>query len=578
MRTPNLLAVPIVAGLALLISQPCPAGDAPSKEKIDKLVEQMGSGEFVERETATKELAAIGVPALEALRKAAKSEDAEVRKRAEELLPKIERAAESARVLAPKRVRLVYKETPLKEALADFQKQSGYSIDLHDPDGKLKERKITLDTGETTFWHAVALFCDKADLTEASMAELMQAQRPQQGGFPVPLPEQQFKPLLPGANPAALQKGRSGMPGTTAMNAQVILKEGKPKKLPTDDRSAIRIRALTKSDLFGNAPEGEIILPLEVSPEPKLQWEALQSIHIDKAVDDRDQDLMQVIPQVEGVVGVAGAPAGLQMQMAMRMQMQKQMQMQMRRRAFHMMGGAPSQQVSIQFKKGAKEAKSLKELKGSITAQMLTEAQPMIVADKLKSGESFKGKEGGFIKIVEVKSEKQETTVRLEFEQPPFDKVMPAQQNVMPVFVGGGAAPIRIRAVPARKIIPPPAPAGPPPAGLAAKQQAAPPAPAPMQRQIAIQGNFAFGGGGVPFMDSFNGLSVLDDKGATLLMGVQMENGFQLQPGGGFKQTTTYTLTCRHEKDKGQPAKIVFLGRKRVTVDIPFALNDVPLP
>jgi hypothetical protein len=575
MRTRYLLAALVVGGLAFLISLPCPAGEAPSKEKIDKLIEQMGSGNFTEREKATKELSDIGVPALEALRKAAKSDDAEVRKRAEELLPKIERAAESARVLAPKRVHLVYKDAQLSEALTDFQKQSGYSMELLDPDGKLKERKITLDTKDTTFWHALALFCEKAELKEASMEDLMQVPRPQQGGFQLPLPAQPVKPAPPAIAPApaggalavqpvALRPARMRMAGVPTVNAQIILKDGKPRKLPTDDRSAIRIRALPKSDLFGNAPEGEIILPLEVAPEPKLQWEGYQGVHVEKAVDDKDQNLAQVIPQVEGAIGVGiggGAGPALQMKMRMMQQMQRQMQMQMQMRgqALRMMGGTLNQQLSIQFKKGAKEAKSLKELKGIITAQLLTEVQPMIVADKLKAGEEVKGKEGGFIKIVEVKSEEKEPTIRLECEQPPFDKVMPAQQNPMQAFAGAGAAPIFIQAAPAGKKMPAPAPL------------------APVQGQIAVRGGGAVFGGAMPFMDSFNGLSVLDDKGRTLPIQAQMEIQFQ-PPGGGVQQKTIYTLTCRRDKEKGQPAKVVYLGRKRVTVDIPFTLSEVPLP
>ena len=55
--------------------------------------------------------------------------------------------------------------------MADLQKKSGFRIYLHDPEGKLKDRKITLDTGETSFWHAYALLCDKAELTEASVRE-----------------------------------------------------------------------------------------------------------------------------------------------------------------------------------------------------------------------------------------------------------------------------------------------------------------------------------------------------------------------------------------------------------------------
>lgn len=569
MRTRYLLAVPIVAGLALLMALPCSAGDTPSKEKIAKLIEQMGSGNFAERENATKELAEIGVPALEALRKAAKNDDAEVRKRAEELLPKIERQAESARVLAPKRVRLVYKDKPVKDALADFQKQSGYSMELHDPDGKLKERKLTLDTGDVTFWHAFHLFCAKAELTEASLAELMQQQAPGGAGAPPP------RPAFPGVNPAALQQARLGIPGMPARIDQILLKDGKPKKLPTDDRCAVRIRALTQSDQFSNAPADEILLPLEVAPEPKLQWEYMQSIHIDKALDDRGQSLTQVVPQVEGVVGAGGGLPEAQ-QIRLRRQMaQMQRQMQLRRQGMPMMAGNPNHQVSVQFKKGAKETKSLKELKGTITAQLLSEAQPLIVADKLKAGESFKGKDGGFIKIVDVKSEGEETAIRLEFEHPPFDKVMPEQQNVMQFFPGAGVAPIRIQAAPGNKKMPvPPPPPAAPPGGLAAKPQAAPP---PVQGQIIVKGGMAFGGA-AQFMDSFNGLSVRDDKDNMLPARVQIENSFQQQAGGVFKQTTTYTFTCRRDKDKGQPAKVVYRGRKRVAVEIPFALTDVPLP
>src|SRR5262245_1124168 len=160
-----LLALLIGAGLALVSSLPTSAGETADKEKIDKLIEQMGSGTFTERQKATKELAALGVPALEALRKAAKNDDPEVRKRADELVKKIEKEAASAQLLAPKRIHLVYKDTPVNEALADFHKKSGYNIYLHDPEGKLKERTITLDTGETTFWRAYELFCAKAGLT-----------------------------------------------------------------------------------------------------------------------------------------------------------------------------------------------------------------------------------------------------------------------------------------------------------------------------------------------------------------------------------------------------------------------------
>src|SRR5262249_34801586 len=71
--------------------------------EIDRLVRRLGSDSFAKRQEASKTLETIGEPALEALRKAVKSCDAEIRRRATELVRTIEarRAAQGrARALA----------------------------------------------------------------------------------------------------------------------------------------------------------------------------------------------------------------------------------------------------------------------------------------------------------------------------------------------------------------------------------------------------------------------------------------------------------------------------------------------
>src|SRR5262245_32024386 len=78
--------------LLLLASAAAPApgaDDAADAARIARLVRQLGSDDFDEREAATKELEAIGEPALAPLRKAAAEGDAEVRARAAALLRKI---------------------------------------------------------------------------------------------------------------------------------------------------------------------------------------------------------------------------------------------------------------------------------------------------------------------------------------------------------------------------------------------------------------------------------------------------------------------------------------------------------
>jgi len=565
-----LLASLFALGLALLGSLSSPAGEAVSTEKIDQLIEQMGSGTFAEREKATKELDAIGVPALEALRKAAKSDDAEVKRRAEELVKKIEKQAESAKVLAAKRIHLVYKDTPVPEAVADFRKKSGYNFHLHDPQGKLKERTIGLDTGETTFWHALELFCDKAGLTEATLQEIMMPPPPVgvPGGALAPAVQPPPAPVAPARFPAPMLMP-GAMPMMPGAPEQILLKDGKAKKLPTDDRSAIRVRALPGGGRFGPVPAGEILLTLEATPEPRLQWQGLQSVRIDKALDDQDQNLTQITPQVQagppGIGNIGGAPGFAPP--VMRPMMAPPVAM----------WGGLHQQVHVQLKKGEKAAKSLKELAGVISAQVLTEATPMVTADNLAkaAGKTFKGNHGGSLKILAVKTDEQkQTTIQFEFEQPPNAIAAMAPLQAVPA----GAPPIPPGAPP---LPPPPAPAAPAPPAPAAKAPAV--KPQVVQFQVQIQGGIAVapGGGFVApmFMGPMMGLSVQDDKGNTLpvQMGPQQFRAMQL-PGGGNVVTATYTLICRPGKDQKEPAKLVYLGRKRMAIDIPFTLKDVPLP
>ncbi len=78
-----------VLSVALLFTVPCFAQDAPQKDKIANLIEQLGDDEYESREAAHTELESIGKPALAALRKAADDKDIERASRAEELVEKI---------------------------------------------------------------------------------------------------------------------------------------------------------------------------------------------------------------------------------------------------------------------------------------------------------------------------------------------------------------------------------------------------------------------------------------------------------------------------------------------------------
>src|SRR5262249_54195378 len=114
----------LVVGIGLLLPAALPADDKAEAERIARLVAQLGSDSFTKRAEADRALEEIGAAALPALRKAAQGKDLEIRLRAKKLIQKIEKRGANGRLLVPTRVRLVYKNTPLAVAVADFARKT----------------------------------------------------------------------------------------------------------------------------------------------------------------------------------------------------------------------------------------------------------------------------------------------------------------------------------------------------------------------------------------------------------------------------------------------------------------------
>ena len=82
-------SLPRCVALLLLVLPFVPAvAVAPDDTEVERLIKQLGSDAFKEREAAMKRLQEIGEPALDALDKALSSDDAEVRRRAEYIVNK----------------------------------------------------------------------------------------------------------------------------------------------------------------------------------------------------------------------------------------------------------------------------------------------------------------------------------------------------------------------------------------------------------------------------------------------------------------------------------------------------------
>ena len=623
----------LIIGLGIGTVMAVPSSPGADQNKIGQLIAKLGSDNFRERDAANKELDAIGEPALEALRKAAKSNDMEVAKRATDLIGKIEQRAENARLLAPTYVELNLKEATLDDAVAELSKKSGYSIVIGGDKTKMSDRRVTLETGRVPFWKALDMLCQKAGLVEAD------PNTPLPGGIDLPgqpLPPQvqplpiriqpvkpinikpiQIKPInvkpLPAPKPVedkpepkpvekpAIPQGFSAdqpapqkeVPPQPAQpqpvqiqiqvqaappvqaqpapiggfklapnvnNGQIIvLVDGKPNMSAADVESAVRIRAVNNPAVLANytpVPNGEVGILLEVKVEPKLQLQQLLGVKIDKAIDNHDQMLTPTM--VSGLIGGPQTEEERLIRMkVMQLQAQAPVQIQIG-------GGKPgyagpgiyygNSYLPARMKKGEKEPKSLKEVRGTVSLKMRTGMEELVAVENIlkAKGESVKGKGESTLKVIDVtKAENGDITVQVELQfsnevQPKVNQPNRFPQPQPPAINGN----IRLQIAPA---------------------PAAPPPPAVPPQGGAVPG--AQGGIASPAVYNYLGLDLVDAKGESLQL-VKMQTTRNQWMGNARSVSTTMTFKPQKEQEA---AKFVFRGTRNAAVDVPFLLKDVPL-
>jgi len=462
----------LVFGLGWQLADP-----APERPRLQQQIERLGSNAFAEREAASQALALLGAPALDALRQAARSRDLEVRRRALDLVERLELRLESARLLAGKKLRLAYRETPVKTAWADFERQGGLRLkvlgaapDLADWEG----RTVTLATGELGFWQALEQFSEALGLVP-------EASPPESGPPPV-----------------------------------LWVRRGKPAAIPTCFAGALRIRAVaTSAPGWGQTP-GTVDAPcvLEVLPEPGLAWQGVLDVRIQRAVDDRGQVLQQV-PTEAGLEDFRDA-LGLGLRNVLS------------RAQVDWSGSAEQRpQVPVWLKLGQQPARQLRELEGTLVGRVLTplEAQLTINDLLLASQHTFKASDGGVLKVGQIASGKEGPT-QIDVEVQP----VPTAE----------AAPLNFGANNRRG----------------------------MNRVLVWQ------------------LQALGKRGAAPALDIQDALGRSLEVvryneanlSNGPQTTYSATLHVLPQAGLGPPARLVWLGRRQVTVEVPFSLREIPLP
>src|SRR5262249_49550278 len=261
---------------------------------------------------------------------------------------RIREREERTRLLAGKKVRLVFKDTPVIDAVAQLKKQTGYDVQLDGDQGGLHDRKITLDTGETTFWKALEQFCRKAGIAE---------QRPPsskeyylQSGELVLFDDQ--------GRVQRMSRSLRALVGERLLDVRVVLTDRKAEKLPTHHAGAVRIQALPalKPTLTKDKSE-KLRIDLEVLPEPALVWLGVSSLQIVRAIDDKGQLLKQPEPyrNLEEVLTES-----------------EMFKKEVEREAGDPVGGPQVlRSVPVYLTSGKHPSKLLKELSGTVTARVM---------------------------------------------------------------------------------------------------------------------------------------------------------------------------------------------------------------
>ena len=266
-------------------------GRSPAADPVPGLIEELASGDYRTREAATKQLEALGEPALDALKKAAKTHpDPEAARRATELVARIGKKVDTEKTLAPTLVELAFHEQPVGDVVDAIEKQTGYKLAFADI--TLRQKLVTLKTeGKVPFWSALEMLGDAAKL-EATTTDF---------GVPnVALPTGR------GSNPYRVPTPSAVPP------AGIVLRERTGERKPSFVRGAVRITVtMLPHAAYATYPKDTIPVAIVVQPEPKLRWERVLAVGILKAKDDGGQELIALSSQDAAHEGLSQLMPGM---------------------------------------------------------------------------------------------------------------------------------------------------------------------------------------------------------------------------------------------------------------------------
>jgi hypothetical protein len=491
------------------------ADERSNAEPVAGLIRALSSSKYTERDKAARELRRIGEPALKQLKDAALSTDIEVRERALATIQVIEQKIENDKLLLAPKLHLKYDKTPLQEAVADLARKTGLKYQLDPKSAKDPKQPINLDTGEVPYWEAIERFLVATGLTEVAPP----APANNQGQLYYDLQPRQFR--------GGLRRGGGGsQPPQPQVETAIKLIDAKTT-LSAATATLIRVKALPTDAVGSGVVKGSnhLMLQLEVTPAPALTWQGVVNVDVRKVVDERGVALVQ--SHTHNPLG--GAENTIWMDGGIQIIQQGQAQIIIQGGGGNVQiwntGDVPNQpsatnprHVPVALLARDSTTKVLKELEGVITAEVLTPPQPVVTLDNLLKVKSKDMAQKGDYQLEVVDRTETGDQIRLRV------RVRMPVRNDFLAFNGRA-----VRFAPANDW-----------------------SYQPGQNQVQLQ-----------------------DASGKPISNVSMQ--LMEQSFDGITQTSLYSFTISR-KANPEPAQFVVVGRRVATVEIPFALKNVPLP
>lgn len=289
--------------LGLALCAPNYAADPapPLAVQLDRLRD----GDYRVRESAARELIRldrIDRGARSAVWFLAGSPDPDLSQRANKILRAIERDRLQREFATAPAVRLKFADVPISVALADVERQTGVRLREYPGDIADHSRRVTVDTGELPYWHALGTFLEAAGLSIRPCTGIAPPTvRPAAGPDSTPLPTSPLVveglPPLPGLAAFGI-----GPDPTLSLLTHAALHVGDKLDAarPPTAREPILVRAVAAGHPgLRRSADGVLTVPLEVLRCGTLAGAEIEEIFVERAIDERGRPLFRQPPPVE---------------------------------------------------------------------------------------------------------------------------------------------------------------------------------------------------------------------------------------------------------------------------------------